>query len=66
MTSRNEQAFGYVILGLFSIIALFPIVGIVLTALQDPGGGATFGAFDGLHFGNFKRRLAARATSAPT
>ncbi len=54
MTSRNEQAFGYVILGFFSLIALFPIAGIVLTALQDPGGGASFGSFDGLHFGNFK------------
>jgi raffinose/stachyose/melibiose transport system permease protein len=53
MTSRNEQAFGYVILGVFSLIALFPIAGIVLTALQDPGGGASFGSFDGLHFGNF-------------
>ena len=26
----------------------------MLTALQDPDGGATFGTFDGLHFGNFK------------
>ena len=54
MTSRNEQALGYGILGLFSIIALFPIVGIVFTALQDPSGGATFGTFDGIHLGNFK------------
>jgi raffinose/stachyose/melibiose transport system permease protein len=54
VTSRNEQAVGYVILGFFSIIALFPIAGILLTALQDPNGGATFGSFDGLHFGNFK------------
>jgi raffinose/stachyose/melibiose transport system permease protein len=54
VTSRNEQAFGYLILGVFSLIALFPIAGILLTALQDPGGGASFGSFDGLHFGNFK------------
>jgi raffinose/stachyose/melibiose transport system permease protein len=54
MTSRNEQALGYTILGIFSLIALFPIAGIVLTALQQRGGGATFGTFDGLHFGNFK------------
>ncbi len=33
MTSRSEQTLGYVILGLFSIIALFPIAGIVLTAI---------------------------------
>ena len=54
MTSRSEQTLGYVILGLFSIIALFPIVGILLTALQDPDGLATFGTFDGFHFENFK------------
>jgi raffinose/stachyose/melibiose transport system permease protein len=54
MTSRNEQALGYVILGVFGLIALLPIAGIVFTALQDPDGGASFGSFDGLHFGNFK------------
>jgi raffinose/stachyose/melibiose transport system permease protein len=54
MTSRSEQTLGYVILGAFSLIALAPIVGIVLTALQAQGGGASFGAFDGLHFANFK------------
>jgi len=54
MTSRSEQTLGYAILGLFSIIALFPIVGILLTALQDPDGLASFGTFDGFHFENFK------------
>jgi raffinose/stachyose/melibiose transport system permease protein len=54
MTSRTELAMGYVVLGVFSLIALLPIAGIVFTALQDPHGGASFGSFDGLHFGNFK------------
>jgi raffinose/stachyose/melibiose transport system permease protein len=54
MTSRTEQTVGYVVLGVFSLIALLPIAGIVFTALQDPDGGASFGSFDGLHFGNFK------------
>jgi raffinose/stachyose/melibiose transport system permease protein len=54
MTSRTEQTLGYVILGVFSLIALLPIVGILFTALQSPDGGAAFGSFDGLHFGNFK------------
>jgi raffinose/stachyose/melibiose transport system permease protein len=54
MTSRAEQTMGYVVLGVFSLIALFPIAGIVFTALQDPHSGAAFGSFDGLHFGNFK------------
>ena len=54
MTSRTEQTFGYVVLGVFSLIALLPIAGIVFTALQNPDGGASFGSFDGLHFSNFK------------
>jgi raffinose/stachyose/melibiose transport system permease protein len=54
MTSRAEQSLNYAILGVFSLIALAPIVGILLTALQDQHGAATFGSFDGLHFSNFK------------
>ena len=54
MTSRAEQSLGYVILGVFSLLALAPIVGILFTSLQDPDGIASFGAFDGLHFENFK------------
>jgi raffinose/stachyose/melibiose transport system permease protein len=55
MTSRREQSLTYALLGVFSLIALLPIVGIVFTALQEQGGGASFGSFDGLHFDNFKR-----------
>jgi len=44
---------GYVILGAFSLIALLPIVGIVLTALQNPDQVATFGTFNGIHPENF-------------
>jgi raffinose/stachyose/melibiose transport system permease protein len=55
MTSRREQSATYAILGVFALIALLPIVGIVFTALQQQGGGASFGSFDGLHFSNFKR-----------
>jgi raffinose/stachyose/melibiose transport system permease protein len=54
VTSKAEQTMGYVILGVFSIIALAPIVGIVFTALQSQTANTTFGAFDGLHFSNFK------------
>ena len=53
MTNSREQAIAYTILSAFSLFALLPIVGIVFTALQDPNAGATFGTFDGLHFGNF-------------
>jgi raffinose/stachyose/melibiose transport system permease protein len=55
MISRREQSATYAILGVFALIALLPIVGIVFTALQKQGGGASFGQFDGLHFNNFKR-----------
>lgn len=55
MTSRREQSLTYAVLGVFSLIALLPIVGIVFTALQEPGGGASFGSFDGLHVDNFRR-----------
>lgn len=54
MTSRTEQTLTYTILGLFSLLALAPIVGIVFTALQDPNGINSFGSFDGIHLGNFK------------
>jgi raffinose/stachyose/melibiose transport system permease protein len=53
MTSRREQAFGYVILGTFSLIALLPLAGIVLTSLQDQANLNAFGSFDGIHLGNF-------------
>jgi raffinose/stachyose/melibiose transport system permease protein len=55
MISRREQSATYAILGFFALIALLPIAGILLTALQKDGGGASFGTFDGLHVGNFKR-----------
>jgi raffinose/stachyose/melibiose transport system permease protein len=55
MTSRREQTATYTILGFFALIALLPIAGIVLTALQKEGGGASFGTFDGLHVDNFRR-----------
>ena len=54
MTSRTEQTLGYVILGLFSLFALAPILGILVTAFQDPDGGAAFGTIDGFHLSNFK------------
>ena len=54
MTSRTEQTLTYTILGLFSLLALAPIVGIVFTALQDPNAVNAFGSFDGVHLGNFK------------
>jgi raffinose/stachyose/melibiose transport system permease protein len=54
VTSRRELAFGYVILGAFSLIALLPLVGIVLTSLQNQGDVATFGSFDGIHLANFR------------
>jgi raffinose/stachyose/melibiose transport system permease protein len=53
MTVRREQYFTYLLLGVFSLIALVPIAGIILTALQKQGGLESFGHFDGLHVSNF-------------
>jgi raffinose/stachyose/melibiose transport system permease protein len=53
MIVRREQYLTYLLLGVFSLIALAPIVGILVTALQSPGGIAAFGEPDGLHPGNF-------------
>ncbi len=53
MISRREQTVTYALLGVFTLIALVPLVGIVLTALQDPDGVSTFGSPSGFHPGNF-------------
>jgi raffinose/stachyose/melibiose transport system permease protein len=53
VTSRAETSVTYALLGAFALIALLPVVGIVLTALQDQDSVAAFGTFDGFHFENF-------------
>jgi raffinose/stachyose/melibiose transport system permease protein len=50
---RREQALTYTLLGVFSLIALAPLAGILLTALQDPGAAAGFGHPGGFHLSNF-------------
>jgi raffinose/stachyose/melibiose transport system permease protein len=55
MTARREQYVTYLLLGVFSLIALVPIVGIIVTALQDRGSLASFGVPNGLNFDNFAR-----------
>jgi raffinose/stachyose/melibiose transport system permease protein len=52
-SSRKELSLTYGVLGLFSLIALLPLVGILFTAVQDRGSLATFGSFDGVHLHNF-------------
>jgi raffinose/stachyose/melibiose transport system permease protein len=53
MSARHEHLATYLLLGTFSLLALAPIAGIVLTALQTPGTGASFGQPAGLHLENF-------------
>ena len=53
MIDRREQALTYALLGVFSLVALLPVAGIVLTALQRPGSLAGFGHLDGFHLRNF-------------
>jgi raffinose/stachyose/melibiose transport system permease protein len=51
--SRQEQALIYTVLGVFSLLAILPIVGIVLTSLQDQSAFAPFGTLHGFHLSNF-------------
>ncbi len=53
MTDRREVVLTYFVLGCFSLLSLVPIVAILVTAVQDPGGSASVGRPDGLHLGNF-------------
>ena len=50
---RREQALTYVVLGVFSLLALVPIAAILLTALQEPGGTASVGEPAGFRPANF-------------
>jgi raffinose/stachyose/melibiose transport system permease protein len=51
--ARREQFLAHLLLGVFALIALVPVAGIVLTALQDPSEVASFGEPNGVHAGNF-------------
>ena len=54
MIARREQVLNYAILGFFSLLALYPIVGIVLTALAPPGEQVGLSLPSSLHLGNFR------------
>ena len=51
---RGEQALNYAILGVFSLIALYPVAGILLTALAPPGELSGFGIPSSIDLGNFR------------
>lgn len=53
MIDRREQYLTHLLLGVFALIALVPVAGIVLTALQAPDEVATFGTPNGFHPENF-------------
>ena len=53
MIARREQFLNYVILVFFSLVALYPVLGILSTALGAPGESAGFHLPSGLHFSNF-------------
>jgi raffinose/stachyose/melibiose transport system permease protein len=52
--ARREQALNYAILVVFSLIALYPIAGILLTALAPPGELVGFGIPSSVHLENFR------------
>jgi len=53
VTSRRELSITYAVLGAFSLLAILPIVGILLTAVQQQGELAAFGTPNGFDLGNF-------------
>ncbi|MGH2946217.1 MAG: carbohydrate ABC transporter permease [Solirubrobacteraceae bacterium] len=53
MIDRRERFLAHLLLGVFSLIALVPVAGILLTALQAPGELASFGEPNGAHLDNF-------------
>jgi raffinose/stachyose/melibiose transport system permease protein len=55
VTSRGERIANYAVLGGFSLVALYPVVGVVLSALQPPGSAAGFAVPTGINLGNFSR-----------
>jgi raffinose/stachyose/melibiose transport system permease protein len=55
LINRREHVLNYAILIAFSLFALYPIVGVLTTALQAPGEVASFGQPNGLHFANFAK-----------
>ena len=53
MIARREQVLNYAILVVFSLVALYPVLGILSTALSAPGDTAGFHFPSTLHFENF-------------
>jgi raffinose/stachyose/melibiose transport system permease protein len=53
---RREQVLAHVVLGVFALLALYPVAKIVLLALGDPGNFGT--AWDEGHFGTYLRSSA--------
>jgi raffinose/stachyose/melibiose transport system permease protein len=51
--ARRERIVNYAILIVFSLFALYPIVGVISTALGPPGSAGSFGISGHLHFSNF-------------
>jgi raffinose/stachyose/melibiose transport system permease protein len=52
--SRQERALNYAILTFFAAVALYPVFGIVATALAEPGSQIGFGVPSSLHWQNFQ------------
>ena len=53
MISRREHLLNYAILIVFSLFALYPVVGVLTTALADPGTASGFRLSTDFHWANF-------------
>ena len=54
MISRREHLVNYAILIAFSLFALYPVVGVLTTALADPGTASGFSLSTDFHWANFR------------
>jgi raffinose/stachyose/melibiose transport system permease protein len=53
MIARRERVLNYAILGVFSLVAIYPVLGVLATALDAPGSAGGFHLPSELHFSNF-------------
>jgi raffinose/stachyose/melibiose transport system permease protein len=53
--ARREQLLNYAILAFFSLVALYPVFGVLVTALGPPGSASGFHLPSSLHFSNFSQ-----------
>ncbi|MGH3489165.1 MAG: hypothetical protein ACRDP8_14800 [Actinopolymorphaceae bacterium] len=66
MISKREAALNYLVLGLFAAVALFPLLGVLSSALTEPSRSSASLTFPGRRTSRTSPPPGAKATSART